>query len=174
MKKSILLLTSLLLLAATLFVAHNFFYCPRTKNSVTMPLEMTFAIIKPDAVHAKNAGKIIDITENQGFDIIGLQKITLNKDQAEEFYGIHKEKPFFKALIEFMTSGPAIVMALQKENAVQAWRTLMGGTSNPETAPEGTLRKLFGTDITHNATHGSDSAENAAVEIKQFFPELIK
>ncbi len=172
MKKSIILITSLVLLAVTLFVAHNFFYCP--KAVITMPLEMTFAIIKPDAVQAKNSGKIIDIIENQGFDIVGLQKVTLNQNQAEQFYGIHKEKPFFKPLVEFMTSGPAIVMALQKENAVQAWRALMGGTSNPETAPEGTLRKLFGTDITHNATHGSDSAENAALEIKQFFPDLVK
>jgi len=151
------------------------------KNLVTLKNEMatnphqsierTFAFIKPDAVAAHNAGKIIDLIEHNGFDIIRLQKIQLSKNQAEQFYAVHKERPFFKELVTYMSSGPVVALVLQKENAVQAWRDLMGNT-NPTTAAEGTIRKLYGTDITHNATHGSDSKENALLELRQFFNDL--
>jgi len=131
----------------------------------------TLAIIKPDAVKAKNSGKIIDRIEQEGFNIIALKKLHLTKSQAEEFYAVHKGKDFFKDLETYMTSGPIIVLALEKENVVDAWRTLMGKT-DPAEADEGTIRNLFGTEIGRNATHGSDSIENAAKEVSFFFPDL--
>jgi nucleoside-diphosphate kinase len=134
-------------------------------------MENTLAIIKPDAVKAKNAGKIIDRIEHEGFDIIGMKKLSLTKQQAEDFYAVHKGKPFLPELVEFMISGPVIVMALAKTNAVQAWRDLMGPT-DPAKAPANTLRKLYGTNIGNNATHGSDSQDNACKEIAFFFTEL--
>ncbi len=134
-------------------------------------MEKTLAIIKPDAVKAKNTGKIIDRIEHEGFDIIGMKKLSLTKQQAEDFYAVHKGKPFLSELVEFMTSGPVIVMALAKTNAVQAWRDLMGPT-DPAKAPANTLRKLYGTNIGFNATHGSDSQDNAQKEIAFFFAEL--
>ena len=134
-------------------------------------MEKTFAIIKPDAVKAKNAGKIIDRIEKEGFEILGMKKIHLSKDQAEQFYAVHKERPFYGELVEFMTSGPVVVMTLQKENAIKAWRDLMGAT-DPAEAGENTLRKLYGSNKGENATHGSDAPETAAEEIKFFFPEL--
>lgn len=141
-----------------------------TKKAVPMA-EKTLAIIKPDAVRAKNSGKIIDRIEQAGFEIIGMKKLQLTKDQAERFYAVHKERKFYPELVEFMTSGPVIVMALKKENAVAAWRTLMGAT-NPAEAAQDTIRKLFGTNVGENATHGSDSTENAKIEVEFFFPEL--
>ena len=135
-------------------------------------VERTFAIIKPDAVAAKNAGKIIDMIEHNGFTIIRMEKRTFSKQDAEQFYAIHKERPFFGELVSFMTSGPVVIMVLEKENAVKAWRDLMGDT-NPAKAAEGTIRKKFGTNIGENATHGSDSAENAKIEIKQFYPQVV-
>ncbi len=134
-------------------------------------MEKTFAIIKPDAVKAKNAGKIINRIEKEGFEILGMKKIHLSKDQAEQFYAVHKERPFYGELVEFMTSGPVVVMTLQKENAIKAWRDLMGAT-DPAEAGENTLRKLYGSNKGENATHGSDAPETAAEEIKFFFPEL--
>ena len=134
-------------------------------------MEKTFAIIKPDAVRAKNAGKIIDRIEQEGFTIVGMKKLQLTTKQAEDFYAVHKGKPFLPELVEFMTSGPVVVMVLEKHNAVQAWRDLMGPT-NPANAGAATLRKLYGTDIGSNATHGSDAPETAAQEITFFFPEL--
>lgn len=134
-------------------------------------VEKTFAIIKPDAVAAHHTGKIIDLVEQNGFKILRLQKMLLSKKQAEAFYAIHKERSFFNELVTFMSSGPVVVMALEKENAIAAWRKLMGDT-NPAKAEVGTIRKLFGTSIGENATHGSDAAETAAVELKFFFPEL--
>ncbi len=134
-------------------------------------MEKTFAIIKPDAVKAKNAGKIIDRIEQEGFEIIGMKKINLSQEQAETFYEVHKERPFFAELVKFMTSGPVVVMTLQKENAIKAWRDLMGAT-DPAEADNNTLRKLYGSNKGENATHGSDAPETAAVEIKFFFPEL--
>ena len=134
-------------------------------------IEKTLAIIKPDAVNSKFSGKIIDIIENQGFDIVAMKKMQLSKDKAEGFYAVHKERPFFGELVEFVTSGPVVVMVIKKENAVKAWRDLMGAT-NPADATEGTIRKQFGKNISMNATHGSDSVENAAIEVKYFFPDL--
>ena len=135
-------------------------------------MEKTFAIIKPDALAADNAEKIIDMIEADGFRI--LKKETMNWDHstAEQFYAIHKEKPFFNGLVEFMTSGPLIIMVLQKDNAIKDWRDLMGAT-NPANAAEGTIRKLYGESIDYNATHGSDAPETAKLEIGQFYPELV-
>lgn len=134
-------------------------------------IERTFAMIKPDAVAAKNSGKIIDLIEQNGFTILGLRKMNIDKKKAEEFYAVHKERPFFGELVSFVTSGPVIVMALEKDNAVKAWRDLMGATDSRK-ADKGTVRNLFGTDIGKNAAHGSDSVENAKIELNLFFPEL--
>lgn len=134
-------------------------------------IEKTFAIIKPDAVKAGNTGKIIARIEQEGFNILGMKKMHVSKSQAAEFYAIHKTKPFFAELVEFMTSGPVVVMALEKENAIKAWRDLMGAT-NPEKSEPNTLRKLYGTNVGSNATHGSDAHETAKTELALFFPEL--
>jgi nucleoside-diphosphate kinase len=134
-------------------------------------VERTFAMIKPDAVAAKNSGKIIDMIEQNGFTILGMKKVTLGKNQAEEFYAVHNERPFYGELVSFVTSGPVILLALEKENAVKAWRDLMGATDSRK-ADKGTIRNLFGTDIGNNAAHGSDASETAKTELKQFFPEL--
>lgn len=134
-------------------------------------MQKTFAMIKPDAVAAKNSGKIIDIIEKNGFTIVRMEKINLSKPKAEEFYAVHRERPFFKELVDFVTSGPVIVMALEKDNAVLAWRDLMGAT-DPLKAAEGTIRKQFGKNIGNNATHGSDAPETAQTELAIFFPNL--
>ncbi len=131
-------------------------------------MEKTFAIIKPDAVAAKNAGKIIDRIEAEGFEIVGMKKIHMTKKMARTFYAVHSERPFFGDLTEFMSSGPCIVMCLQKEGAIKAWRDLMGAT-NPAEAADNTLRKLYGESIDNNATHGSDAPETAAEELSFFF-----
>lgn len=135
-------------------------------------MEKTFAIIKPDAIENKNAGAIIELIERNGFDILGMKKISMTKDEAKQFYAVHKERPFFGELIEYITSGPVIIMTLAKENAIKEWRDLMGAT-NPTEAAAGTIRRMFGKDIGTNATHGSDAPETAKLEIGQFFPELI-
>ena len=132
---------------------------------------LTFGIIKPDAVRAGNSGKIIDRILADGFKIRGMKLIHQSKKQAEGFYAVHAGKGFYEELTEFMSSGPCIVMALEKENAVKAWRDLMGAT-NPAEAAEGTLRKEFAASIGENAVHGSDSDENAAIEIGYFFSKL--
>ena len=134
-------------------------------------MERTLAIIKPDAVRAKNAGKIIDRIEKEGFTIVGIKKLHLSKQQAEDFYAIHKGKPFFVELVEFMSSDPVVVMVLEKDNAIQAWRDLMGST-DPVKAVSNTMRKLYGTNVGVNATHGSDTPQTAATEVRFFFPEL--
>lgn len=134
-------------------------------------MEKTFAIIKPDAVAAHHTGMIISLIELNKFTIKGMRKVHLTRAQAEEFYAVHKERSFFGELVEYMISGPVVVMALEKENAIQEWRDLMGAT-NPAKAAPGTIRKMFGTSIGNNATHGSDAPETAAVEVKFFFPEL--
>lgn len=133
--------------------------------------ERTFAMIKPDAVAAKNAGKIIDLIEQNGFTIVGMRKMNIDKVKAEQFYAVHKERPFFGELVSFVTSGPVVVMALEKDNAVKAWRDLMGATDSRK-ADKGTIRNLFGTDIGKNAAHGSDAADTAKTELALFFPEL--
>lgn len=134
-------------------------------------MERTFAMIKPDAVAAKNSGKIIDMIEAHGFNIVGMKKVQLDSQKAGEFYAVHKERPFFGELVSFVSSGPVILLALEKENAVKAWRDLMGATDSRK-ADKGTIRNLFGTDIGKNATHGSDAPETAKVELALFFPEL--
>src|SRR5690349_3160469 len=132
-------------------------------------MEMTFAIIKPDAVRARVAGQIIQRIENEGFQIRAMRLVNLSKREAEGFYAVHRARPFFSSLTDFMSSGPAIVMALAAPDAIKKWRALMGAT-DPAKAEAGTLRKQFGASIEHNATHGSDAAETAAFELSYFFP----
>ncbi|CAN5216889.1 nucleoside-diphosphate kinase [soil metagenome] len=132
---------------------------------------LTFGIIKPDAVKKGHSGKIIDKILGAGFTIRGMKLLHQTRKEAEGFYAVHAERPFYGELTEFMSSGPCIVMALEKENAVKAWRDLMGAT-NPAEAEEGTLRKEFAASIGENAVHGSDSDENAAIEISYFFSKL--
>lgn len=134
-------------------------------------IERTFAMIKPDAVAAGNSGKIIDMIEKHGFKILAMRKTTLDKKKAEEFYAVHKDRPFFGELVSFVTSGPVILLALERDNAIKAWRDLMGATDSRK-ADKGTVRNLYGTDIGKNAVHGSDSPETAKQELKLFFPDL--
>ena len=129
---------------------------------------LTFGIIKPDAVAAGDAGKIVDRILGAGFRIRGMKLVHITKKQAEGFYAVHTGKGFFEELTEFMSSGPCVVMALEKDNAVKAWRDLMGAT-NPAEAADGTLRKEFASSIGENAVHGSDSDENAQIEGQFFF-----
>ena len=131
-------------------------------------MERTFAIIKPDAVERKLAGRIIQRIEDSGFQIRAIKRIHLTQPQAEGFYAVHRERPFFGSLTAFMSSGPAIVMVLEAADAIKKWRTLMGAT-DPAKAEAGTLRKDFGASIEFNATHGSDAAETAAFELGYFF-----
>ena len=131
----------------------------------------TFAIIKPDAVKKGNTGKIYDRIISAEFNILGAKLIKMSLLQAQEFYGIHKGRPFFEELTEFMSSGQSMVLALEKDNAVTAWRETIGAT-NPEEAAEGTIRLDFATSIGENAVHGSDSDENAKKEIGFFFTEF--
>jgi nucleoside-diphosphate kinase len=133
-----------------------------------MSTERTFAIIKPDAVKAGNAGKILAKIEGAGFAVRGLRLTHLSKREAEGFYAVHKARPFFGSLTEFMSSGPCVVMCLEAPDAIKKWRTLMGAT-DPAKADAGTLRKEFGASIENNATHGSDAPETAAFEIGYFF-----
>ena len=128
----------------------------------------TFTIIKPDAFKKKYSGAIIKQIEDSGFQITNMKLLSLNKDLAEKFYSIHKERPFFENLCEYMCSGPIIVMSLKKENAVEDFRKLIGST-DPEKAEEGTIRKLYATSIEANAIHGSDSDDNANIESNFFF-----
>jgi nucleoside-diphosphate kinase len=131
-------------------------------------MERTFAIIKPDAVAAGHAGAILAKIEENGFRIRGMKMTRLSQAQAEGFYAVHKERGFFSGLIQFMTEGPVIVLALERENAIAKWRELMGAT-NPANAAEGTIRKQFADNIERNAVHGSDAPETAAIEIPFFF-----
>jgi len=133
-----------------------------------MAVERTFAIIKPDAVKKKVAGQILARIEESGLDIIAMKKIQLSDQAAKGFYAVHKERPFFGDLVEFMTSGPVVALVLEGEGAIKKWRDLMGPTNSNE-APAGTMRGDFGTDIEQNATHGSDAPETARLEISYFF-----
>jgi nucleoside-diphosphate kinase len=133
-----------------------------------MAIEQTFAIIKPDAVAAGHAGQILSMIEKAGFRIRGMKMTRLSKQQAEGFYDIHRERPFFSGLVTFMTEGPVVLLALEREDAIKQWRELMGAT-NPEKAAEGTIRKKFAHNIERNAVHGSDAPETAAIEIPFFF-----
>ena len=133
--------------------------------------ERTFAIIKPDAVKARKAGKILSRIEQEGFSIRAMRLVNLSQKEAEGFYAVHRERPFFPSLTKFMSSGPAIVMALEATDAIKKWRTLMGAT-DPAKAEAGTLRKEFGASIENNATHGSDAPDTAAFELGYFFPGI--
>ena len=134
-------------------------------------MERTLAIIKPDAVGRQVAGRIIDRIENAGFRIRTMRMAHLTKEEAGGFYAVHRGKPFFDGLTDFMSSGPVVLMVLEAPDAIKKWRDVMGAT-DPAKAAEGTLRKLFGTNIGSNATHGSDAPETAAYEIGYFFRGL--
>ena len=134
-------------------------------------MERTFAIIKPDAVKAKHAGQIIQRIEESGFQIRAMRMVSLTQAEAEGFYAVHRERPFFPSLTTFMASGPAVVLALEAPDAIKKWRTLMGAT-DPAKADAGTLRKEFGASIENSATHGSDAPETAAFELGYFFPGI--
>ncbi|HVV43721.1 MAG TPA: nucleoside-diphosphate kinase [Bryobacteraceae bacterium] len=131
-------------------------------------MQKTFSIIKPDAVKAGNAGKILAHLEAAGFRVAALKMVKLSKPQAEGFYAVHRERPFFNSLVTFMTEGPVIVMALEREDAVKKLREVMGAT-NPANADAGTIRKLYAESIERNSIHGSDAPETAAEELKYFF-----
>ena len=133
-----------------------------------MSLERTFAIIKPDAVAARHAGEILAIVDQAGFRILALRMTRLTEQQAKGFYAVHSEKPFFAGLVKFMTEGPIVVMALEREDAIRKWRETMGST-NPANAAEGTIRKRFATSIERNCVHGSDAPETAETELRFFF-----
>jgi nucleoside-diphosphate kinase len=131
-------------------------------------MERTFAIIKPDAVAANQTGAILAMVNKAGFRIAGMKMKRMSQIEAENFYGVHKERPFFGSLVKFMTEGPVVVMVLEAEGAITKWRDTMGAT-NPANAAEGTIRKTFATSIERNCVHGSDAPETAAVEIPFFF-----
>ena len=133
-----------------------------------MALERTFSIIKPDATRRNLTGAINAVIEKAGLRIVAQKRIQMTTAQAESFYGVHSERGFFRDLVNFMTSGPVVVQVLEGENAVAAYRDVMGAT-NPANAAEGTIRKLFAESIEANSAHGSDSLENAAIEIAYFF-----
>ena len=136
-----------------------------------MSQQRTFAIIKPDAVKRRLAGKILQRIEDAGFSIVAMRRLHLSKQQAEGFYDVHRARPFFASLTEFMSSGPCIALVLEADDAIKKWRTLMGAT-DPAKADAGTLRKEFAESIERNATHGSDAPETAAYEIGYFFPGI--
>jgi len=130
--------------------------------------ERTFSIIKPDATERNLTGKINAVIEDAGLRIVAQRRIKMSRAQAEEFYGVHRERPFFDELVDFMTSAPVVVQVLEGDNAVARYREVMGAT-NPAQADEGTIRKLFALSVGENSVHGSDSQDNAKLEIAQFF-----
>jgi nucleoside-diphosphate kinase len=136
-----------------------------------MSTERTFAIIKPDAVKAGNIGGILQKIEAAQFKIVAMRLRRLTSVEAEMFYDVHRARPFFKSLCDFMSSGPCVTMVLEAPNAILAWRTLMGAT-DPAKAHEGTIRKEFGASVENNATHGSDGVDTAKVEVAYFFPGI--
>ena len=133
-----------------------------------MAMEQTFGMVKPDAVVNNYAGKILALIEESGFRLVGIKTKRLAKHEAEAFYAIHKERPFYSGLVTFMTEGPVVLLVLERENAIAKWRELMGAT-NPANAAEGTIRKQFAENIERNSVHGSDAPETAAMEIPFFF-----
>ena len=133
-------------------------------------MSLTFSIIKPDATKRNITGSINKIIEDNNLVIVAQKRIKLSQEKAEGFYAIHKEKPFFRDLIEYMTSGPVVVQVLEGDNAVEIYRKIMG-TTNPENAENGTIRKLHALNIQENSVHGSDSEKNAEIEINYFFDE---
>ncbi len=135
-------------------------------------MNKTFAMIKPDGIESKNIGNIIYMIELNGFNILRMQKSTLSIAQAESFYSVHRERSFFKDLIDYITSGPVVLLALEKADAVNQWRQLIGAT-NPNNALLGTIRKMYAESIAKNVVHGSDSDENAKIELSFFFNDLF-
>ena len=133
-----------------------------------MSLERTFGIVKPDAVAAGAIGGVIDLIEKSHLKIVGLRYLKMSQEQAQGFYAVHKARPFFGDLVKFMTSGPCVVMAIEGENAIAKYREVMGSTDSKKAAP-GTIRAKYGTDIEKNAVHGSDSPDNAKIELAFFF-----
>jgi nucleoside-diphosphate kinase len=133
-----------------------------------MALERTFGIVKPDAVAKGAIGGVVDMIEKFGLKIVGLRMLRMSGLEAETFYAVHKERPFYRDLVKFMTSGPVVVMAIEGENAIARYREVMGPTDSRK-APEGTIRQKYGTDIEKNAVHGSDAADTARTEIAFFF-----
>ena len=131
-------------------------------------MERTLGIVKPDAVKNGHTGEILTMIEQAGFRVVGLKQLRMTKPEAEAFYAVHKERPFFAGLVTFMTEGPVVVAVLERENAIAKWRELMGAT-NPANAAEGTIRKKFAENIERNSVHGSDASETAALEIPFFF-----
>jgi nucleoside-diphosphate kinase len=131
-------------------------------------MERTFAIVKPDAVAAGQSGEILALIQKAGFRIVGMKMKRLSQIEAEGFYAVHKERPFYGSLVKFMTEGPVVVLVLEAPDAIRKWRDTMGAT-NPANAAEGTIRKLFAKSIERNCAHGSDAPETAAVEIPFFF-----
>ncbi|CAN5555244.1 nucleoside-diphosphate kinase [soil metagenome] len=134
-------------------------------------MELTFAIIKPDAVKSRDTGRILQRIEDEGFQIRAMRMRHISQSEAEGFYAVHRERPFFASLTGFMSSGPCVVLALDAPDAIRKWRTLMGAT-DPAKADAGTLRKEFGASIENNATHGSDAPDTAAFELGYFFPGI--
>ncbi len=167
------LFTIVIVLAASIaaaFFGYRFFMGKKLRTNA---IERTLAIIKPDAVRARNTGKIIDRIEQEGYTIIDLKKVHLDREPAERLYQNERKQSFFNGLVDFMTSGPIVVMILEKMNAVADWRDLVG-ESNPKKAKQQSLRHQFGTDIRHNGVHASDSHDEAIREIKLFFADRIK
>jgi nucleoside-diphosphate kinase len=136
----------------------------------TMALERTFSILKPDATERNLTGAINAMIEKAGLRIVGQKRVRITKEQAQRFYGVHKDRPFFGELVDFMTSGPVVVQVLEGEGAIAKYREVMGAT-DPSKAAEGTIRKAHARSIGENSVHGSDSPDNAKVEIAQFFSE---
>jgi nucleoside-diphosphate kinase len=135
-----------------------------------MALERTFSIIKPDATNRNLTGAVNAVIEAAGLRIVAQRRIRMSREQAETFYGVHRERPFFGELVDFMTSAPVVVQVLEGDNAVAAYRDVMGAT-NPANAADGTIRKLYALSVGENSVHGSDSLENATIEIAQFFSD---
>jgi nucleoside-diphosphate kinase len=136
-----------------------------------MSIERTFGIVKPDAVEKNAVGGVVDMIEKAGLKIVGLRLVKMSDAQARAFYAVHKERPFFPSLVKFMTSGPAVVMAIEGENAIARYREVMGPTDSTK-APAGTIRSKYGTDIERNAVHGSDGPDTAKAELAFFFAGL--
>jgi nucleoside-diphosphate kinase len=136
-----------------------------------MAIQRTLCIVKPDAVEKGKAGEILQRIVNEGFHVLSLRQIHLSQRQAEGFYAVHRGRPFFDELCRFMTRGPVVVAALEREDAVQRWRDVIGAT-DPAKAAEGTIRKLYGAHVGENAVHGSDSEQNGRLECNYFFPEM--
>ncbi len=133
-----------------------------------MAIQRTLCIIKPDAVEKRKQGAVVQRLLDEGFNILGMRQTHLSLKQAEGFYAVHKERPFFRELVTFMTRGPVVVVALERDNAVQHYRDVIGAT-DPAKAADGTIRKLYGSNVGENAVHGSDSEENGRIECGFFF-----